>query len=85
MSLQFWSYIACCWAICHSIPVLVVQGRVSSAATNLIVEEGVPDVFCDSGCSLNIVWTIFVALDVDAGAERVSLIPNQREGTRREN
>ena len=57
----------------------------SFATTDLIVEEGVSDVLRNSGSGLNIVWTFLIALDVGAGAERVSIIPNQPEGAGREN
>ena len=57
----------------------------SFAVANLIVEEGVPDVLCDSGHSLDFVRTVLVALDFDAVAEGGSIIPNRPEGTRKVN
>ena len=53
-------------------------------ATDLIVEERIPYVFCNSGGNLNIVWTFLVVLCVDAITEDVGLIPDQPESAGRE-
>lgn len=49
INLQFCSYIARCCDICQSTPISVTLSRMSVAGTtDLVVKEGVPDVFRDS-------------------------------------
>ena len=54
------------------------------ATTNLVVEEGIPDIFCDSGHSLNITLTFLVALGADAVVKHVRILPDRPESTREE-
>ena len=65
-------------------PNLVTQRRRKLITTNLIIEEGIPDILRDSGYSQNIVLTPLVVLGVDAITKRVTLIFDQSEGARRE-
>ena len=51
------------------------------AATNLIVEEGVPDISRHSGYSLNIVLTFLIPLGIYAIVERIPIVPDQTEST----
>ena len=51
------------------------------AATNLVVEEGVPDISRHSGYSLNIVLTFLIPLGVYAIAERIPIVLDQTEST----
>ena len=53
-------------------------------ATDLIVEERIPNVFCDPGGNLNIVLTILVVLGIDAITKGVALVSDRPEGTGRE-
>ena len=77
----------------NSVHILPVAGRpvkasrfqrhdshVSLVTTNLVVEEGIPNLFCNSRHGLDIVLTFLVVLDVDAIAKHVGLIPDQPEG-----
>jgi len=43
--------------------------------TNLIVKEAVLDIFRDSRCSLNIIFTYLVARSIDTIVEHVSIVP----------
>lgn len=65
-------------------PNLVTQRRRKPITTNLIIEEGIPDILRDSGYSQNIVLTPLVVLGVDAITKRVTLIFDQSESARRE-
>ena len=82
--MQFWLYIALCWAICQTVQFQSYNSYISLATTNLVVEDGVPDVFRDSGNSLNIVLAFFVILSIDAIAKNVAVILDQSESTGRE-
>ena len=82
--MQFWSYIALCWAICQAIQFQSHNSYTGHAATNLVVEESVPDVVRDSGRSLNIVLTFSVVLGIDAIAENIALILDLPESAGRE-
>ena len=55
-----------------------------SVATDLIIEEGVPDILRNFGHSLNVALTFLVALCVYAIAERVPLGSDFPESSEKE-
>jgi len=48
----------------------------SVVVANLILKEGIPDIFRDSRRSLNIVFAFLVALSTDAIVEHVPIVPD---------
>jgi len=54
----------------------------SVVVANLILKEGIPDIFHDSGRSLNIVFRFLVALSIDAIVEYVPIIPDYSQSAR---
>jgi len=47
-----------------------------------MLKEGIPDIFRDSGSSLDIVFTFLVALSIDAIVEHVPIIPDYSQSAR---
>ena len=58
---------------------LVHDCRQIFIVAHLVLEEGVPDVFCDFRRSQDIVTTFLVVLSVDGIAECIPVIPDQSE------
>jgi len=50
--------------------------------TNLIVKEAVLDIFRDSRCSLNIIFTYLIARSIDTIVEHVSIVPYWSQSAR---
>ena len=66
MNLHPWSYIARCWFVCRWVQLWLHNERKRFIATHLILEEGVPNIFCHSGRTRNVARAFLVALGVDA-------------------
>ena len=66
--------------------VLVPQSlcNLCAIATHLVFEEGIPDILRHLRHGQNVVRTLFVVLVIEATVERVPVIPNQPESTRKE-
>ena len=54
----------------------------SVVVTDLIVKEGILDIFRDSRRSLDIVFTFLVALSIDAIVEHIPIIPDYSQSAR---
>ena len=57
------------------------DGRLRFVDTYLVLEEGIPDVFCHCGHNQNVIWTFLIAMGVDTIVERVPVVPDQPEST----
>ena len=64
-------------------PTSVHNSSLGFVVTYLIFEEGIPDIFRDSGRSQDVDLTFLVVLGIDAVAECVPVFPNQLESTGR--